>query len=196
MTQHWKLETDAAGIAWLCFDKADAKANVLASYVIEELNGLLDQLEEQPPKGLVLYSGKPGSFIMGADITEFSDFGSAEEVARLSEETPDSMMLAECLGPSLCQRDFRGLTCRQFPFFPYIDSQGNLLGLSYYWEYEEQCWVVSNLAVVTEDYKQQFLAAFEYIFEHVPGELENYHYHSEVMRDAFNEQRRAIRDRR
>jgi 3-hydroxyacyl-CoA dehydrogenase/enoyl-CoA hydratase/3-hydroxybutyryl-CoA epimerase len=85
MTQHWKLETDAAGIAWLCFDKADAKANVLASYVIEELNGLLDELEQSPPKGLVLYSGKPGSFIMGADITEFSDFGSAEEVARLGK---------------------------------------------------------------------------------------------------------------
>jgi hypothetical protein len=85
MTQHWKLETDAAGIAWLCFDKADAKANVLASYVIQELNGLLDELEQSPPKGLVLYSGKPGSFIMGADITEFSDFGSAEEVARLGK---------------------------------------------------------------------------------------------------------------
>jgi 3-hydroxyacyl-CoA dehydrogenase/enoyl-CoA hydratase/3-hydroxybutyryl-CoA epimerase len=85
MTQHWKLETDATGIAWLCFDKTDAKANVLASYVIEELNGLLDELEQNPPKGLVLYSGKPGSFIMGADITEFSDFGSAEEVARLGK---------------------------------------------------------------------------------------------------------------
>ena len=85
MTQHWKLETDAAGIAWLCLDKADANANVLASYVIEELNGLLDELEQRPPKGLVLYSGKPGSFIMGADITEFSDFGSAEEVARLGK---------------------------------------------------------------------------------------------------------------
>ena len=99
MTQHWKLETDAAGIAWLCFDKADAKANVLASYVIEELNGLLDQLEEQPPKGLVLHSGKPGSFIMGADITEFSDFGSAEEVARLGK-----------LGQSVFRR-FEALPC-------------------------------------------------------------------------------------
>ena len=99
MTQHWKLETDAAGIAWLCFDKADAKANVLASYVIEELNSLLDQLEERPPKGLVLYSGKPGSFIMGADITEFSDFGSAEEVARLGK-----------LGQSVFRR-FEALPC-------------------------------------------------------------------------------------
>jgi len=116
----------------------------------------------------------------------------AKEVSRLKEETPGSMVLVECLGPSLCQRSYRGLTCRQFPFFPYIDSQGNFLGLSYYWEYEEQCWVISNLEVVTEDYQRQFLAAFETIFRWMPGEFENYRYHSEVMRDTFNEQRRAI----
>ena len=85
MAQHWKLETDSAGIAWLCLDKADAKANVLSSHVIEELDGLLDELHARPPKGLVMYSGKPGSFIMGADITEFGDFGSADEVARLGK---------------------------------------------------------------------------------------------------------------
>ena len=85
MAEHWKLETDEAGIAWLCLDKADAKANVLSSYVIEELNGLLDDLTANPPQGLVMYSGKPGSFIMGADITEFGDFGTAAEVARLGK---------------------------------------------------------------------------------------------------------------
>jgi 3-hydroxyacyl-CoA dehydrogenase/enoyl-CoA hydratase/3-hydroxybutyryl-CoA epimerase len=85
MAQNWKLETDAAGIAWLCLDKADAKANVLSSHVIEELDGLLDELHASPPKGLVMYSGKPGSFIMGADITEFGDFRSADEVARLGK---------------------------------------------------------------------------------------------------------------
>ena len=85
MADHWKLETDDAGIAWLCFDKADATANVLSSHVIEELNGILDGLHANPPQGLVMYSGKPGSFIMGADITEFGDFASAEEVARLGK---------------------------------------------------------------------------------------------------------------
>ncbi len=85
MTEHWKLETDDAGIAWLCLDKADAKANVLSSAVIEELNELLNELSANPPQGLVMYSGKPGSFIMGADITEFGDFESAEEVARLGK---------------------------------------------------------------------------------------------------------------
>ncbi len=85
MTQHWKLETDASGIAWLCLDKADAKANVLSSEVIRELDGLLDTIEAEKPKGLVMHSGKPGSFIMGADINEFGDFKSADEVARLGK---------------------------------------------------------------------------------------------------------------
>lgn len=114
------------------------------------------------------------------------------EVKRLADETPETMVLVECLGPDLCQRDYRGLTCRQFPFFPYIDSQGNLLGLSYYWEYEDVCWVMSNLQVVTSEYLQQFLSAFETVFERMPQEFENYKVHSEVMRDEFNEQRRAI----
>jgi len=85
MTQHWKLETDESGIAWLCLDKTDAKANVLSSDVIRELDELLDTIESKPPQGLVMYSGKPGSFIMGADINEFGDFGSADEVAQLGK---------------------------------------------------------------------------------------------------------------
>jgi len=85
MTQYWKLETDESGIAWLCLDKTDAKANVLSSDVIRELDELLDTIESTPPQGLVMYSGKPGSFIMGADINEFGDFGSADEVAQLGK---------------------------------------------------------------------------------------------------------------
>ena len=85
MTQHWKLETDESGIAWLCLNKADAKANVLSSEVIRELDELLNTIESKPPQGLVMYSGKPGSFIMGADINEFGDFGSTDEVAQLGK---------------------------------------------------------------------------------------------------------------
>jgi hypothetical protein len=116
----------------------------------------------------------------------------AEEVTRLSEETPDSMVLMECLGPDQCERDFRALTCRQFPFFPYIDSRSEILGLSYYWEYEDVCWVMSNLQVVSAEYIQQFLASFEFLFKRMPQELINYKVHSEVMRDEFQKKRRAI----
>lgn len=116
----------------------------------------------------------------------------AEERERLGEEMPDNMILAACLGPALCQRDYRGLTCRQFPFFPYIDSQGEFLGLSYYWDYEDTCWVISNLEVVESEYRQQFIESFEHIFAVMPEEHEAYKVHSEVMRDKFNEARRAI----
>ncbi|MBT8095244.1 MAG: enoyl-CoA hydratase/isomerase family protein [Gammaproteobacteria bacterium] len=84
MAEHWKIETDDAGIAWLCLDRSDAPANTLASFVIRELDEILDELSKKPPSGLVMYSGKPGSFIMGADINEFGDFGSTGEVAGLA----------------------------------------------------------------------------------------------------------------
>jgi len=71
MNQHWKTNTDDDGIFWLCIDKADASANVLSSEVMLELDGILKQLEAKPPRGLVVHSGKSGSFVMGADIKEF-----------------------------------------------------------------------------------------------------------------------------
>lgn len=119
--------------------------------------------------------------------------GEAEaEVVRLRKDTPDNMVLMECLGPDQCQRDFRALTCRQFPFFPYIDSKGNFLGISYYWEYEEVCWVINHVEVVTGEYLEQFIQAFEFIFARIPQEFENYKTHSEVTRDEMTEKKRSL----
>ena len=78
MSQHWKSETDDDGIVWLCLDVADARANVLSSDVMRELDGVLRPLEQSAPAGLVVYSGKPGSFVMGADIKEFVGIDTAE----------------------------------------------------------------------------------------------------------------------
>ena len=115
-----------------------------------------------------------------------------QERIALESETPNNMVLIECLGPNSCEREYRTFTCRQFPFFPYIDSQGIFLGLSYYWEYEESCWVISNLEKVTETYINEFIKTYDKLFELLPDEIENYQYHSEKMRDVFNEKRRAI----
>ncbi|MBN1231006.1 MAG: hypothetical protein JXA19_03970 [Anaerolineales bacterium] len=123
---------------------------------------------------------------------ELSPEEQVEEYERLKEETPEGMVLVECLGAPLCQRGYRSLTCRQFPFFPYIDSQGNILGLSYYWEYEDVCWVISNLDKVSPVYIQQMMKSFELVFKRLPNEFDNYQYHSEKMRDEFNKLGRAI----
>ena len=69
--KHWRLERDERGLAWLCVDKADSSANVLSRDVMAELDIALDELTQDPPDGLVIYSGKEKGFIAGADINEF-----------------------------------------------------------------------------------------------------------------------------
>lgn len=116
----------------------------------------------------------------------------AAETERLQAQTPAGQVLIACLGHEHCQRNFRALTCRAFPFFPYITSQGDFIGLSYYWEYEDRCWVISNLEVVEAQYRAEFVAIYDKIFELLPEERENFKHHSDVMRQVFGKQRRTI----
>ena len=77
--EHWRLETDSDGIVWACFDKADGSANVLSTAVIQELQKIIAGIDDDPPRGLVIYSGKNNGFVMGADITEFGDVESEQQ---------------------------------------------------------------------------------------------------------------------
>ena len=114
------------------------------------------------------------------------------ETQRLLDETPNGMLPVECLGHKLCQRAFRALSCRAFPFFPYITRDDRFIGMSYYWGYEKQCWVISNLAVVSAAYRTEFFAAFDEILFSLPGEWESYWKLSTNMRRVFSRRKRAI----
>ncbi|MGD9265338.1 MAG: 3-hydroxyacyl-CoA dehydrogenase NAD-binding domain-containing protein, partial [Lysobacterales bacterium] len=48
--------------------------NSLSMEVLSELDTIVGQLEDAPPAGLVLQSGKPGTFIVGADVREFDGY--------------------------------------------------------------------------------------------------------------------------
>jgi 3-hydroxyacyl-CoA dehydrogenase/enoyl-CoA hydratase/3-hydroxybutyryl-CoA epimerase len=71
--QHWTISRDADGFATLAFDKAGAAVNTLSAAVLAELNEALDTLDREPPKGLVIRSGKASGFIAGADVDELGD---------------------------------------------------------------------------------------------------------------------------
>ena len=71
---HWKAEADAEGIVVLTFDRAGASVNTLARAVMDELAQMIERLTFEPPKGLVIRSGKNSGFIAGADIHEFESF--------------------------------------------------------------------------------------------------------------------------
>ncbi len=69
---HWRIATDDEGIAWLHFDKHGAAQNTLSRDVITELGTALEEIDGHRPTGLVIVSDKPGNFIVGADINEFT----------------------------------------------------------------------------------------------------------------------------
>ncbi len=97
--KHWKIETDDSGVAWVCFDKADSAVNVLSAEVMIELETTLQQYAQNPPRGLVIYSGKRSGFIMGADITEFSAVTTPElayEVTRRGQKLFDKIEKLGC----------------------------------------------------------------------------------------------------
>lgn len=69
--QHWRQSRDDDDIVWLSLDRRDSALNTLSEDVFEELDTLLAPLQAEPPRGLVILSGKPGGFIAGADVNEF-----------------------------------------------------------------------------------------------------------------------------
>ncbi|MEO8305936.1 MAG: 3-hydroxyacyl-CoA dehydrogenase NAD-binding domain-containing protein [Betaproteobacteria bacterium] len=71
--QHWILARDPDGLARLTFDRAGATTNTLGAPVLVEFNEALDLLDRDPPRGLVIVSGKANGFIAGADIDEFGE---------------------------------------------------------------------------------------------------------------------------
>jgi len=116
----------------------------------------------------------------------------AQEVSRLKADTPDTMLLLACLGPDRCQRDFRALSCRQFPFFPYVTSDYRFIGLAYEWEFESMCWVISNLGRVTQQYRRDFVKTYDKLFAFFQEEFEHYAAHSARMRFEFVQRKKRF----
>jgi len=110
----------------------------------------------------------------------------------LLEDTPEYMLLLACQGPAHCHRGTRAVSCRQFPFMPYITMYGEFIGMVYYWDFEPTCWVISHLERVTQAYREEFIQLYDRLFKAMPEDLESYAICSTEMRDAFIERRRRI----
>jgi 3-hydroxyacyl-CoA dehydrogenase/enoyl-CoA hydratase/3-hydroxybutyryl-CoA epimerase len=65
------------GILW--FDLPGEKVNKFSSAVLRELAAMLDQVAASDLKGIVIASRKPGIYVAGADVQEFTRLKSADE---------------------------------------------------------------------------------------------------------------------
>jgi len=108
------------------------------------------------------------------------------------DETPQHMLLIQCDGPDVCHRPTRAISCRQFPFFPYITADDRFIGLTYEWAFEPTCWLISYLENVTDTYRTAFIRTYDHIFDRWMDDFESYAIHSEEMRDSFHHQKRRI----
>jgi 3-hydroxyacyl-CoA dehydrogenase / enoyl-CoA hydratase / 3-hydroxybutyryl-CoA epimerase len=82
-TSSWTVERDSDSVAWLIIDKPGSSANVLSSGVLRELDAVLEPLARNPPRAVIVISGKKSGFIAGADIKEFTGITDIEAGFRL-----------------------------------------------------------------------------------------------------------------
>src|SRR6478735_7301611 len=72
--KNWRFEQDVDGIVTLTLDRAGSPVNTLGRAVIDELQEIVERLSFEPPKGVVIHSGKAGGFAVGADLKEFESY--------------------------------------------------------------------------------------------------------------------------
>ena len=111
---------------------------------------------------------------------------------QLTAQTPPHLRLLACDGPVACQRNFRAVSCRQFPFSPYLTSDYRFIGMTYDWDFADKCWVISNLPMVTAEYRRQFFNAFDRIFSTWLEDMDSYIELSSEIREHYTAIHRRI----
>jgi hypothetical protein len=114
------------------------------------------------------------------------------ESRKIVEDLAHSSCAIECKGASLCERQHRTLACRSFPFFPYFNKEKEILGITYYWIFEDRCWVISNMKIVEQKFIDELIEAYALVFKHDEDELEAFIEHSASMRRVFSRWKRPI----
>jgi 3-hydroxyacyl-CoA dehydrogenase/enoyl-CoA hydratase/3-hydroxybutyryl-CoA epimerase len=97
--QHLQLVVDEQRLAWLSLDVQGEPVNLLTPVVLAELARACTDIRSLNPRGLVVGSTKPGSFIAGADIKHITSLTSNEQALAFIRQ-----------GQAVCQQ-FEDLPC-------------------------------------------------------------------------------------
>ena len=105
--QHWRYSKDAMQTGWLEIDVKDSSVNVLRKQVMLEWADILKEISADGDlKALCFLSGKPGGFVYGADIAEFEELKTPDDVHQLIELADQVLSAMENLAiPTICGID-------------------------------------------------------------------------------------------
>ncbi|MEX1036913.1 MAG: 3-hydroxyacyl-CoA dehydrogenase NAD-binding domain-containing protein [Sneathiella sp.] len=99
----WRAVRDVYNVLWLALDVAETGANTISREVLEGLDRHLDAITQDPPKGVVIRSAKPGGFAAGADISMFRELNDPEDVKAMlirGHTVLDRLEALDC--PTVC----------------------------------------------------------------------------------------------
>ncbi len=89
MAEMWQHDEPCDGILRVAINRADKPVNALSRRALEELQALVRRVKgDSSVRGVLFQSSKPGTFIAGADITEFQDLthqATAREVSQFGQ---------------------------------------------------------------------------------------------------------------
>ncbi|MGH7504252.1 MAG: 3-hydroxyacyl-CoA dehydrogenase NAD-binding domain-containing protein [Longimicrobiales bacterium] len=83
------LEVHSDGVAWLVFDQPDSRVNLLSTGIMRRLDHLIGQIEGRAGgdiRAVVVRSGKPATFVAGADIGEIAGITDPERGTAASRD--------------------------------------------------------------------------------------------------------------
>jgi 3-hydroxyacyl-CoA dehydrogenase/enoyl-CoA hydratase/3-hydroxybutyryl-CoA epimerase len=84
-TVMWHSELGPDGLLRVRIDRRDKSANALSQAMLEELERLITEIKRNSAvRGVIFQSGKPGSFIVGADVTEMKALGVSDDRAAMA----------------------------------------------------------------------------------------------------------------
>jgi 3-hydroxyacyl-CoA dehydrogenase/enoyl-CoA hydratase/3-hydroxybutyryl-CoA epimerase len=97
--RHWHPQAREDGVLVLHFDRADAPVNAFSQDALIELASVLERIAIEPPKALVIASGKSSGFIAGADLKEFQEFdrkGTVNDAIRRGQDVFQALATLPC----------------------------------------------------------------------------------------------------
>jgi 3-hydroxyacyl-CoA dehydrogenase/enoyl-CoA hydratase/3-hydroxybutyryl-CoA epimerase len=104
--RHWIWSLDEDRTLNLTLDRHDSSQNSLSYEVMTELDDVITRIEQERPGVVILRSGKDGSFIVGADVSEFTKFNDPDQVADYLHGVHETLRRLERLsGPTIAVID-------------------------------------------------------------------------------------------
>ena len=91
---HWKVAQGTDGVLMLTMDRNGSNVNALSRALLDELEAMLERIAIERPAAVVIHSGKPSGFAVGADLKEFEGY---ERLGTVREEIENGQRVFERL---------------------------------------------------------------------------------------------------